>query len=122
MLENIKKKMVKTRKEHECFACLEVIVKSTEAVYVTAKQDDKHIRFHLHQKCNIAMNKNQLAISHGCIKEMQETEKRCYICIKVIPTGVDITDDQTRSLKFCSEPCKEFEESLSCIIKIVLIG
>jgi len=109
MLENIKKKMVKTRKEHECFACLGVIEKNENAVYVTAKQDEKHTRFHLHQDCNIAINKNQLAISRGCIKDMPETEKRCYICMKVIPDGVSITDDQTRSLKFCSGPCKEFE-------------
>ncbi|MED3800205.1 hypothetical protein P4604_22840 [Lysinibacillus capsici] len=87
MLENIKKKMVKTRKEHECFACLGVIKKSENAVYVTAKQDEKHTRFHLHQDCNIAINKNQLVISHGCIKNMPVTEglqsmseKVCWTC------------------------------------------
>lgn len=101
--------MVKTRKEHECLACLEVIEKSADAVYVTAKQDEKHTRFHLHHDCNITINKNQLAISHGCIKDMPVTEKKCYICMKVIPDGVSITDNQTRSLEFCSEACKEFE-------------
>ncbi|MED3800316.1 hypothetical protein P4604_23415 [Lysinibacillus capsici] len=89
MLENIKKKMVKTRKEHECFACLKEIEKSTNAVYVTAKQDEQHIRFHLHVDCNIEINKNQLAISRGCIKDMP-----------------------SRSLKFCSGTCKEFEEKI----------
>ena len=112
MLENIKKKMVKTRKEHECFACLELIEKSIDAVYVTAKQDEKHTRFHLHQDCNIAINKNQLAISHGCIKNMPAIEKNCYICMKVIPDGVNLTDNQTRLLKFCSVTCKEFEEKI----------
>lgn len=89
MLENIKKKMVRTRKEHECFACLEVIEKSTDAVYVTAKQDEQHIRFHLHVDCNIKINKNQLAISRGCIKDMP-----------------------SKSLKFCSGPCKELAGKL----------
>ena len=112
MLENIKKKMVKTRKEHECFACLKVIEKSSNAVYITAKQDEQHIRFHLHVDCNIKINKNQLAISRACIKDMPAIEKKCYICMKVIPDGINITDNQTRSLKFCSGPCKEFEEKI----------
>lgn len=104
--------MVKTRKEHECFACLEIIEKSTNAIYVTAKQDEQHTRFHLHGDCNITIGKNQLAISRGCIKDMPVTEKKCYICMKVIPDGVSITDNQTRLLKFCSEACKEFEEKI----------
>ncbi len=112
MLEVNKRKMVKTRKEHECFGCLEVIKKSTDAVYVTAKQDEQHKHFHLHPECNIKINTNQLVIYHGCIKDMPATKTKCYVCMKVIPDGVNITDDRTRSLKFCNDICKKFEEKI----------
>ena len=75
MLEIMKKRMVTTRKDHECFACTERIEKGKQAVYATAKQDEQPIRFHLHQDCNIQLVKNKGALSngvyYGCINDIK---------------------------------------------------
>lgn len=66
-----------TRKSHECFACTGTIDKGIKAVYATEKQDEQHIRFHLHQECNIKLAKNKSAlpygIYYGCLNDIEPT-------------------------------------------------
>lgn len=59
MLEVRKKRIVITRKTHECYCCLEEIEKGKSAVYVSAKEDDKHVQFYLHEECNKVIVKNR---------------------------------------------------------------
>ncbi|KYG89995.1 hypothetical protein A0U40_09735 [[Bacillus] sp. KCTC 13219] len=109
MLEIRNKKMVTTRKVHECYGCENHIEKGVQAVYVTAKQDDKHQNFHLHQSCNVVIKKRNLDIYKGCLKG----KEGCYVCVKEIPEGINIfTVRQYGKIHFCSEECKKFEEKL----------
>ncbi|WP_042472842.1 hypothetical protein [Bacillus ndiopicus] len=77
MLEITKKRPVTTRKLHECFACTQTIDKGIKAIYATAKQDEQHTHFHLHQKCNIKLAKNKNALSdgvyRGCLNDIEST-------------------------------------------------
>jgi len=84
MLDIVRKRQVATRKDHECFACIKTIKKGEEAIYVTGKQDNQHIRVYLHPKCNIKTGKNLAdAIYYKCANKMtipkwmvQETNKK----------------------------------------------
>ncbi|AHN24489.1 hypothetical protein [Lysinibacillus varians] len=73
MLEIRKKQMVTTRKKHECYGCVEEIEKGKSAVYVSAKEDGKHIQFHLHEECNKTIAKDKWfsgsGLYRGCIKD-----------------------------------------------------
>ena len=68
MLDITKRRIVTTRKEHECFGCLKVLDKGESAVCITAKEDEKHRRFHLHLECNKIIAKRKIDLQHGCIK------------------------------------------------------
>lgn len=76
MLEITKRKMVTTRKEHECFGCAEVINKGEDAVSVMAKEDDRHARFHLHLACNQLIVKHKVDVHTGCINTLNHAIKR----------------------------------------------
>lgn len=76
MLEITSKKMVKTRKEHECFGCGELIPKGEKAVSATAKEDDRHKRFHLHTKCNQAIVRNKIIVYKNCVVDLKEEAER----------------------------------------------
>lgn len=67
MLEITKKKIVKTRKEHECFACLQAVGKEENAIAVSAKEDEQRMRFHLHLDCNKTMAKKGMNVERGCL-------------------------------------------------------
>lgn len=68
MLEISKKKIVKTRKEHECYACLKAVSKDEEAICINAKEDEQRIRFHLHLDCNKVIAKRKIELQHGCLE------------------------------------------------------
>ncbi|MFJ7662976.1 hypothetical protein ACIQXW_11285 [Lysinibacillus sp. NPDC097162] len=76
MLEIINKKVVLTRKTHECYGCLKEIERRINAIYVTAKQDEQQMRFHLHEKCNKIIAKDKWfmgsGLFKGCIKEAEK--------------------------------------------------
>lgn len=59
MLEIRNKRMVITRKVHECFGCLEEIEKGKSAVYVSAKEDEQYKSFHLHEECNKTISRDK---------------------------------------------------------------
>lgn len=86
MLDMTNKRMVTTRKVHECFGCTEAINKGESAIYVTAKEDEQRIRFHLHQDCNKMIAKDKRfsgsGLYYGCIKE---TEKTDGLSIEITP-------------------------------------
>ena len=67
MLEVSRKQTVKTRRKHECFGCIEMIDKGDAAVYVSGKEDGKHVNFHLHVKCHVIAMKQKLFVE-GLIK------------------------------------------------------
>ncbi|MEK5038928.1 hypothetical protein [Sporosarcina sp. FSL K6-3457] len=71
MLDISKKRIVTTRKEHECFACLGSIGKGDSVISITAKQDEQHASFHLHLECNKLVAKQKIDLQHGCIIEME---------------------------------------------------
>ncbi|MCT6925294.1 hypothetical protein [Metasolibacillus sp.] len=77
MLEITNKQLVTTRKPHECFACTTTIDKGIQAIHATAKQDEQHMRFHLHTECNIKLTKNKHAlpdgIYYGCLNDIEPT-------------------------------------------------
>ncbi len=79
MIDITSKKVVTTRKEHPCFGCTEVINQGASAVYVTAKEDEKHKPFHLHEDCNKKIVKDKRfsgsGLYRGCIKEAEKTSK-----------------------------------------------
>ncbi|MEY2363227.1 hypothetical protein R6U76_19855 [Lysinibacillus capsici] len=80
MLEVRKKRMVITRKTHECYGCLEEIEKGKSVIYVSAKEDDKHIQFHLHEECNKVIVKDQWfsgsGLYRGFIKDAMKTSEQ----------------------------------------------
>ncbi|WNN76718.1 hypothetical protein RKS58_02490 [Lysinibacillus capsici] len=80
MLEIRKKRMVITRKTHECYGCLEEIEKGKSAVYVSAKEDDKHVQFYLHEECNKVIVKDRWfsgsGLYRGCIKDAMKTSEQ----------------------------------------------
>lgn len=72
MLEISKKKMVKTRKEHECYGCCELIVKGETAVRLNGKEDNEHFNIYLHANCHIISVKQKLYaedFSKGAVKQ-----------------------------------------------------
>ncbi len=73
MIDIRTKRLVKTRKEHTCFGCTEPIEKGKNAVSCAAKQDDQHMRFHLHEECNKTIVKDNWfsgsGLYYGCIKD-----------------------------------------------------
>ncbi|WP_107841873.1 hypothetical protein [Metasolibacillus meyeri] len=75
MLEITEKRPVITRKIHECFACTAIIDKGIQAICARAKQDEQHMRFHLHQECNIKLAKNKSALDnsiyYGCLNDIE---------------------------------------------------
>lgn len=77
MIEIRNKKMVTTRKAHACFGCLEEVEKGRSAVYVSAKEDEQRLQFHLHEECNKAIVKDQWfagsGLYKGCIKDAKKT-------------------------------------------------
>lgn len=80
MLEIRKKRMVITRKMHECYGCLEKIEKGKNAVSVSAKEDEQHIQFHLHEECNKVIVKDRWfsgsGLYRGCIKDAMKTSEQ----------------------------------------------
>lgn len=80
MLEIRNKKMVITRKVHECFGCLEEIEKGKSAVYVSAKEDEQHVPFHLHEECNKTIARDHWfagsGLYRGCIKDALKTSEQ----------------------------------------------
>lgn len=75
MFEVSKKSTVKTRKQHECFGCCEIISKGEAAVYVRGKEDENHFHFHLHVNCHIKAMKRKLfaeGFTRGAIKQTQQ--------------------------------------------------
>lgn len=78
MIDIRNKKMVITRKMHTCFGCLEEIEKGKSAVYVTAKEDEQRIQFHLHEECNKTIVKDKWfsgsGLYKGCIKDAEKTD------------------------------------------------
>lgn len=77
MLEVSRKRIVKTRRKHECFGCLETIDKGDAAVHVRGKEDGKHVNFHLHVKCHTTVMKQKLFIeglTRGAVKELNHKE------------------------------------------------
>lgn len=83
MLEIRKKQMVTTRKKHECYGCLEEIEKGKSAVYVSAKEDERRIQYHLHEECNKIIAKDQWfagsGLYRGCIKEAVKNSEELKI-------------------------------------------
>jgi len=79
MIDIRTKRMVKTRKEHTCFGCTEIIEKGKNAVACTAKQDEQRMNFHLHEECNKTIVKDNWysgsGLYYGCIKEADKTSK-----------------------------------------------
>lgn len=115
MLDIRSKRLVETRKSHECFGCIETINKGEQAVVVTAKEDDKHQRLYLHEECNQVIMKNKTlfnGIYYGCVSEKQKIEsKSCYWCLKEIPSGIDLNKRYHGNLvEFCSVKCMDEEE------------
>ncbi|MEK5069788.1 hypothetical protein [Sporosarcina sp. FSL K6-1508] len=86
MLDITKRKMVTTRKEHECFGCLKTVDKGEVAVCITAKQDEQHMRFHLHLECNKTIAKRKIEMERGCVSEeegflsSEVTRWECWCC------------------------------------------
>lgn len=77
MLEVLKKRMVKTRKEHKCYGCCDEIATGEQAIYVRGKEDDKHVNFHLHVDCHIkAMKRDFFAegFEKGCLANKEVLE------------------------------------------------
>lgn len=78
MIEIKTKRLVKTRKEHECYGCIQLIQKGENAIAVKAQEDNKHIGFHLHEECNKVIVKDKWysgsGLYYGCIKEAEEKE------------------------------------------------
>ncbi|KOY81559.1 hypothetical protein I6G82_08445 [Lysinibacillus macroides] len=76
MLEITEKRLITTRKTHECYGCMGAINKGETVVFIIAKQDEQPIRFHLHQECNIKLAKNKNALDgiyYGCLNDLQPT-------------------------------------------------
>ncbi|MFF5993695.1 hypothetical protein AAGS61_02920 [Lysinibacillus sp. KU-BSD001] len=67
MLEILNKRMVTTRKEHECYGCTGIIKKGEKSVYVRGKEDYQRVNFHLHPNCHVKVVKQKLFIE-GFIK------------------------------------------------------
>lgn len=44
--------MITTRKQHVCHQCNEIIENGETAVAATAKEDNRHKRFHFHLDCS----------------------------------------------------------------------
>ncbi|EON71791.1 hypothetical protein [Lysinibacillus sphaericus] len=88
MIDITSKKVVTTRKEHPCFGCTEAINKGASAVYVTAKEDEQHKRFHLHEDCNKKIVKDKRfsgsGLYKGCIKDA-ENQREEVSSINFIP-------------------------------------
>lgn len=75
MLEVSKKKVVKTRKKHECYGCLEIIDKGEAAVHVRGKEDDQSVYFHLHINCHVVAIKQKLfaeGFTKGAVKQAKK--------------------------------------------------
>lgn len=76
MIDIRTKRMVKTRKEHLCFGCTEIIEKGKNAVAVAAKEDDQRKNFHLHEDCNKTIAKDNWfsgsGLYYGCIKDAEK--------------------------------------------------
>lgn len=80
MIEVKGKRMVITRKVHQCFGCEEDIVKGKNAIYVNAQEDGQRFNYHLHEKCNKTIAKDKWfsgsGLYRGCIKDaMKASEK-----------------------------------------------
>lgn len=93
MLDITGRKMVTTRKEHECFGCLKTISKGESVVCITAKQDDKHKRLHLHLECNKVIARRKIDMERGCIsgEEVESSEasrRKCWCCGMTRADGV----------------------------------
>jgi len=77
MIDIKTKRMVKTRKEHMCFGCLEGISKGEVAVCINAKEDEQNRRFHLHLECNKMISKDKWfsgsGLYRGCIKNAEKS-------------------------------------------------
>lgn len=106
MLDIKNRRLVTTRKEHECFACKNKVEKGKPAVAATAKEDDKPMRFHLHETCNDEINKNVVSVYYGCLAANAPIKDQCYLCKKEIPSYTG------ELMVFCSKECKKLEASL----------
>lgn len=106
MLDIKNRKLVTTRKAHECYACTDVIEKGKQAVAVIAKEDDKPMRFHLHPNCNNEINKNIVTIYYGCLKGNTPIKDRCYLCDK------ELESISGKLMMFCCKECEELEAAL----------
>lgn len=69
MLDISKRKIVTTRKDHECYGCTEVINTGANAIYITAKQDEQHMRLHLHLECNKIIARRKIDLVRGCVSD-----------------------------------------------------
>lgn len=77
MLEVSKKQAVKTRREHECYGCCEIIEKGAAAIHVRGKEDGRYRSLHLHIHCHVTAMKNDLFVhgfTRGAIKDVQQKE------------------------------------------------
>lgn len=75
MLEVLKKRMVKTRKEHKCYGCCDEINTGEKAIHVRGKEDDKHVNFHLHIECHVKARKQNMFVEgfkKGCLANKEE--------------------------------------------------
>lgn len=95
MLDITNRKIVTTRKEHECFGCLTAIEKGKIAVYITAKEDEQHMRFHLHLECNKTIARRNIELQYGCVKSDSELPTgegmaywECRYCDNAFPPTV----------------------------------
>lgn len=68
------------KEDHECYGCLEEIEKGKSTVYVSAKEDDKHVQFYLHDECNKVIVKDRWfsgsGLYRGCIKDAKKTSEQ----------------------------------------------
>lgn len=77
MLEVSKKQAVKTRKEHECYGCCEIIDKGASAIHVRGKEDGRYRSLHLHVHCHITIMKRGLlaeGLKKGALKQLQDKD------------------------------------------------
>lgn len=76
MIDIRTKRLVKTRKEHTCFGCVETIDKGNSAVACNAEEDEQRISFHLHEECNQIIAKDNWfsgsGLYRGCIKDVKK--------------------------------------------------
>lgn len=102
MVDIKNKRMVRTRKVHTCFGCLEEISKGNSAIYINAKEDEQNVRFHLHLECNKIISKDKWfsgsGLYRGCIKDAEKV----FVDLK----NLELVSDEElpfSMMKSCSE-------------------